>query len=85
MTRTPRNTGLLHASWGLTSQPGHPVKNGVNSEDDPIRTDNLVDGRGGGLCHILDSSTKLISLQFFCQSLQEAAWPMMRTCQLHAC
>ena len=37
--RAPRNIEKLHGAWGMLTQPGYPVKEGVNSESDPIRTD----------------------------------------------
>lgn len=37
--RARRNVGAPLAAFGLATQPGYPVKKGVNSKDDPIRTD----------------------------------------------
>lgn len=31
--------GAPLAAFGLATQPGYPIKKGVNSKDDPIRTD----------------------------------------------
>lgn len=31
--------GAPLAAFGLASQPGYPIKNGVNTKNDPIRTD----------------------------------------------
>ncbi len=36
--RARRNVGAPLAAFGLATQPGYPVKKGVNSKDDPIRT-----------------------------------------------
>jgi hypothetical protein len=37
--RAPRNIEKPLGAWGLLTQPGYPIKVGVNSERDPIRTD----------------------------------------------
>lgn len=37
--RARRNVGAPLAAFGLATQPGYPIKKGVNSKDDPIRTD----------------------------------------------
>ncbi len=37
--RVRRNVGAPLAAFGLATQPGYPIKKGVNSKDDPIRTD----------------------------------------------
>ena len=38
--RTPRNMkGTPLGAWGMLTQPGYPIKAGVNSRQDPIRTD----------------------------------------------
>ena len=35
--RVRRNVGAPLAAFGLATQPGYPIKKGVNSKDDPIR------------------------------------------------
>lgn len=38
--RTPRNIkDKPLGAWGMLTQPGFPIKKGVNSREDPIRTD----------------------------------------------
>lgn len=37
--RVRRNVGAPLAAFGLATQPGYPIKKGVNSVSDPIRTD----------------------------------------------
>ncbi|KAK9917802.1 hypothetical protein WJX75_008442 [Coccomyxa subellipsoidea] len=37
--KVARNVGAPLAAFGLASQPGYPIKKGVNSDADPIRTD----------------------------------------------
>ncbi len=39
MHRVRRNVGAPLAAFGLATQPGYPIKKGVNSVSDPIRTD----------------------------------------------
>ncbi len=39
MHRVRRNVGAPLAAFGLATQPGYPIKKGVNSASDPIRTD----------------------------------------------
>ncbi|CAK0787246.1 hypothetical protein CVIRNUC_010463 [Coccomyxa viridis] len=49
-----RNVGAPLAAFGLATQPGYPVKKGVNSKADPIRTD-IWDSQAGSTQAVLVS------------------------------
>ena len=52
--RVRRNVGAPLAAFGLATQPGYPVKKGVNSKADPIRTD-IWDSQAGSTQAVLVS------------------------------